>query len=114
MVHYTSMKAMPVGINQISANPYLSREHRYYVSEVVSCLSNNQSPAFEHVRQSMQMLLQYKLIRMSQENKLIYPTIKIPERSPGKKTLFIDLDETLIHCFETEVEGADMQININL
>lgn len=95
------MKAMPVGINPKGTNPYLARDHKYYVSEVASCLSNTESPAVEHVRQSMQMLLQYKLIRMSQETKIIYPTINIPQRRPVKKTLFIDLDETLIHCFET-------------
>lgn len=60
------------------------------------------------------MLMQYKLIRMSQENKLVYATIEIPQKNPAKKTLFIDLDETLIHCFETEVEKADIRVNINL
>lgn len=105
---------MPVGIKDSPLNPYLIRSHKYYISELVNCMDDSFSPALYHLKQSMQMLLQYKLIRMSQENQIVGPNIKIPRKDSRKKTLFLDLDETLIHCFETQKKGADIHITINL
>ncbi len=46
----------------------------------------------DHINQSIQMLLQYKLIKMSFEPLPEDEKIYLPKRSGHKKTLFIDLD----------------------
>jgi predicted HAD superfamily phosphohydrolase YqeG len=50
----------------------------------------------------MQMLLQYKLFKINQEGHYDEEKIILPPRleENKRKTLILDLDETLIHCFE--------------
>ncbi len=40
--------------------------------------------------------------------------IIIPKRHPHKKTLFIDLDETIIHCNQANPAEAEIKVTINL
>lgn len=55
----------------------------------------------EHINQTMQMLLQYKLFKIGQDFMEDEESIDLPylPGCEGKKTLILDLDETLIHCF---------------
>lgn len=66
-------------------------------------INERKSLAMDHISQSIQMLLQYRLCKLNQE-RLFEDDAKIAlplaEHNKNKKTLILDLDETLIHCFE--------------
>ena len=51
---------------------------------------------------------------MNFEGKWDDQKIVIPRTSPHKKTLFIDLDETIIHCNQANSTEADIKVTINL
>ena len=86
----------------VSHNPYSIRGNKYYLSEVIRAINEKNSLAMEHINQSMQMLLQYKLFKINQEGHYDEEKIILPPRleETKRKTLILDLDETLIHCFE--------------
>lgn len=115
--HYTTTVARPENIRPFSHNPYSPRS-KYYLTECVRAVNEKSSLALEHVSQSIQMLLQYRLCKLNQETlfedeaKIWLPAV---EGGKNKKTLILDLDETLIHCFEkSEGVVCDLELTISI
>lgn len=93
--------AKPQNVRPVSYNPYTIKS-KYYLTELAKVIDEKKSLAIEHISQSMQMLLQYRLCKLNQE-RLFEDDVKIDlplvEGYKNKKTLILDLDETIIHCF---------------
>ena len=64
---FSSMKEMPEMLSNNQCNPYLLRDQKYYISALYRGIHDKESMAYEHLKQAMQMLLQSRLIRMSEE-----------------------------------------------
>ncbi|XP_031472923.1 uncharacterized protein LOC116245596 [Nymphaea colorata] len=114
--NYTTNMPKPDNIRPISHNPYTLKS-KYYLSELVRVIHERKSLAMDHISQSIQMLLQYRLCKLNQE-RLFEDDAKISlplaEHNKNKKTLILDLDETLIHCFERGESNPDLKLTISI
>ena len=77
----------------------------YYIDKLIEALSskNEKDPFYEHFIQSSQSIVYIKSTEKPSEDTLLSKRVYLPPRKPGiNKTLIFDLDETLIHCNDSD------------
>lgn len=100
---------LPIGLE-------LSKIKCYYLSNLADALEGRNKRALDHLNISLKVLKNYYKIESPtfaelEQKKVILPRDKA---DIGKKTLLIDIDETLLHC-EEEPKGAfDLQLPIEV
>jgi CTD small phosphatase-like protein 2 len=85
----------------------------YYLSEVVKGIAGINERAFEHLTISLEILrscMSLALPNIAPQNTVDVPIFK---ENVGKKTLVIDLDETLFHCSEERNNPEDIEITLS-
>ena len=78
--------------------------------------NNLYSNNINNLNLNLNLLHQQSLTPISQRNKLYEENFLLPEKSPkfeGKKTLVLDIDETLVHSSFFPFEKNDLVLNVN-
>lgn len=73
----------------------------HYISNLERCLRKHETTYLmnlyrQHFYQCVEVLRMGRSIKLPQPRK----ELKLPRKNPSLKTVFLDLDETLIHCDE--------------
>jgi hypothetical protein len=108
--------AKPKNITTFSVNPYSSfKQNQYYLAEVVRAVHEKNSLAVEHISTSLQILRQAEPVRAAILQQKQQP-IRLPRKPElaDRKTLVLDLDETLIHCLENADSQTDLSLKITI
>lgn len=112
----TNAVPKPSNVAVPTSNPYaFSKASKYYVSEVVRAIHEKNSLAVEHINASLLYMAQTQEI-ISNIYELQADPIELPQRQEclNRKTLVLDLDETLIHCFENAESEPDLKLDIEI
>ncbi|CAD8196022.1 unnamed protein product [Paramecium pentaurelia] len=89
----------------------------YYTDKLISLIKGDQVDTFmaqmyiNHFIQTYGILQKSKLLKQPESFQILN---KINPQIIKQKTLVIDLDETLVHCNESQLMPKDLVININL
>lgn len=85
----------------------------YYIAEVAKGIAGVNERAMEHLSISLEILKSCTTLTLP--NCIIGRNLNLPRvrGSEGKKTLVLDLDETLFHCSEVKNSDDDMEINLS-
>lgn len=107
----------PKNFKPAYSNPYSPRRNAiYYISEAIRAVNEKNSLVVEHISGSIRIIKEcenYEIPSLAEmaSKKL---QLKRSELFRKKKTLVLDLDETLVHCVDNCEEEADLRLKIKL
>jgi hypothetical protein len=94
----------PANFHPLLSNPYHSKKYNsYYISEAIRAINEKNSLAIEHINASIKMIqscMEFPNESFSPKSKVGFEMKRLPRDLNKKKVLVLDLDETLIHCYE--------------
>lgn len=86
----------------------------FYIDKLIEAISmkDPENPFMEHFSQSTQSIVYIKSISKPKEHDLVDKKVYLPPQKENKKTLILDLDETLIHCNKDPNSPCDKRIKV--
>ena len=86
----------------------------YYLSQLAAALQGNNKRALEHLSVSHKILKNYHKIESPTFGDIEEKKVNLSRSKGdiGKKTLLIDIDETILHCDEEEGKPYDVRVPV--
>lgn len=86
----------------------------FYIDRLIEAISLNdpENPFIEHFSQSAQSVVYIKSIEKPKDHDLMDKKVYLPPQAEDRKTLILDLDETLIHCNKDPEAPCDKRIKV--
>lgn len=94
----------------------LPRLRTYYLAHLAPALEGSNQRALEHLMVSLKVLRNYYKIESPSFAEIEERKVNLPrsKADAGKKTLIVDIDETIIHCEEDPTKPYDIMLPIEI